>query len=80
MDGRPAPVWGGRTLTDPTLLPGRWVECGSEFIDADHAAMRRLCTDSGVPLQDLEDVEVPGTERHLVGGRVERPSGYPCGR
>ena len=61
---------GGRTLTDTSLVPGKWVECGGEFIDAEHSAIRRLCSESGVTLQDLEDVDVPGVGRDLVGGRV----------
>ena len=61
---------GGRTLTDTSLVPGRWVECGGEFIDAEHTVIRRLCADSGVTLQDLEAVDVPGVGRDLVGARV----------
>ena len=69
---------GGRTLTDTTLIPGRWVECGGEFIDAEHATMRRLCAESGVTLQDLEEVDVPGVARDLVAGRV-RDDGWADG-
>ena len=63
---------GGRTLTDLRLVPGGWVECGGEFIDAGHSAMRRLCSDLGVGLQDLEQLDTPGTSRDLVAGRVHR--------
>ncbi len=66
---------GGRTLTDLTLVPGAWVECGGEFIDAEHSAMRRLCAAYGIGLQDLESLDVPGAERDLVGGRV-RAAGW----
>jgi monoamine oxidase len=69
---------GGRTLTDTSLVPGKWVECGGEFIDADHSAIRRLCSESGVTLQDLAAVHGPGHARDLVGGRV-RKSGWADG-
>jgi monoamine oxidase len=61
---------GGRTLTDTSLVPGKWVECGGEFIDAEHSAIRRLCSESGVTLQDLEAVDTSGVGRDLVAGRV----------
>lgn len=61
---------GGRVLTDLRLVPGGWLECGGEFIDARHSAMRALCRAYGLPLQDLLDVDVPGDARDLVGGRV----------
>ncbi|MBU6363848.1 MAG: FAD-dependent oxidoreductase [Acidobacteria bacterium] len=63
---------GGRTLTDLNLVPGAWVECGGEFIDAGHSAMRRLCADLGISLQDLQQLDIPGTSRDLVAGRVHR--------
>ena len=63
---------GGRTLTDLGLVPGGWVECGGEFIDSDHSAMRRLCADLGVGLQDLQQLDIPGGARDLVAGRVYR--------
>ena len=63
---------GGRTLTDLALVPGGWVECGGEFIDSEHSAMRRLCADRGVGLQDLQQLDIPGTSRDLVAGRVHR--------
>ena len=65
---------GGRTLTDTSLVPGKWVECGGEFIDADHSAIRRLCNESGVTLQDLAAVDESGVARNLVGGRVREGS------
>lgn len=61
---------GGRVLTDLRMLPGAWIECGGEFIDADHSVMRGLCRSLGVGLQDLLDVDLPGRTRDLVGGRV----------
>lgn len=61
---------GGRVLTDLRLVPGGWVECGGEFIDAGHSAMRALCRAYGLSLQDLLEVDVPGEARDLVGGRV----------
>ncbi len=64
------PRLGGRTLTDTALIPGRWVECGGEFIDSGHAAIRRLCSGNGIALQDLEAVDVPGVPRDLIGGRL----------
>lgn len=63
---------GGRTLTDLDLVPGGWVECGGEFIDAEHAAMRRLCAGFGIALQDLQQLDAPGSARDLVAGRVNR--------
>lgn len=63
---------GGRTLTDLDLVPGGWVECGGEFIDAEHSAMRRLCADAGIALQDLARLDIPGAPRDLLGGRVHR--------
>lgn len=74
--GVDARVWeararlGGRTLTDLDLVPGGWVECGGEFIDADHSAIRRLCAAHRVRLQDLDDLEIPGSARDLVAGRI----------
>lgn len=61
---------GGRVLTDLRMVPGGWIECGGEFIDARHSAMRSLCRSLGVGLQDLLDVGVTGASRDLVGGRV----------
>jgi monoamine oxidase len=61
---------GGRTLTDLSMLPGAWIECGGEFVNADHAAMRRLCREYGIGLQDLLDIDVPGRARDLLAGRV----------
>lgn len=63
---------GGRTLTDLQLVPDGWVECGGEFIDSEHSAMRRLCAAMGVGLQDLEALDMPGQPRDLVAGRVQR--------
>ena len=57
---------GGRTLTDTSLVPGKWVECGGAFIDADHSAI--------VTLQDLAAVDESGVARNLVGGRVREGS------
>ena len=61
---------GGRVLTDLSLVPGGWVECGGEFIDADHSAMRSLCRSYGIALQDLADLDAPGEARDLIAGRV----------
>jgi len=63
---------GGRTLTDLTLVPGGWVQCGGKFIDAEHAAMRRLCAGFGIALQDLQQLDIPGLSRDLVASRVHR--------
>jgi len=63
---------GGRTLTDLQLVPDGWVECGGEFIDSEHSAMRRLCAAMRVGLQDLEALDIPGQSRDLVAGRVRR--------
>src|SRR5687767_7470366 len=34
---------GGRTFTDRTTFPGRWVDLGGELVDSWHVRIQRLC-------------------------------------
>jgi len=46
------PRAGGRTLTDRTTFPGRWVDLGGELVDSWHSRVHRLCSMFGVELLD----------------------------
>jgi monoamine oxidase len=56
-------AFGGRTWTLRHFFnDGQLVEHGGEFISSEHVALRRLCAELSLPLEDLRAAQPPGTE------------------
>jgi monoamine oxidase len=56
-------AFGGRTWTLRNYFnEGQIVEHGGEFVSSEHTAMRKLCTDVALPLEDLRAAQPPDTE------------------
>lgn len=56
-------AFGGRTWTLKGFFDdGQLVEHGGEFISSEHTALRNVCAELGLPLEDLRKAQPPGTE------------------
>ncbi len=56
-------AFGGRTWTLRGFFDdGQLVEHGGEFISSEHTALRNLCAELGLPLEDLRKAQPAGTE------------------
>lgn len=56
-------AFGGRTWTLRNFFDaGQLVEHGGEFISSEHVALRHLCSELELPLEDLRAAQLPNTE------------------
>jgi monoamine oxidase len=56
-------AFGGRTWTLRNYFAdGQIVEHGGEFVSSEHTALRKLCAELRLPLEDLRAAQPPGTE------------------
>ncbi|HXW52429.1 MAG TPA: FAD-dependent oxidoreductase [Candidatus Acidoferrales bacterium] len=65
-------AFGGRTWTLRNFFDdGQLVEHGGEFISSEHTALRNLCAELSLPLEDLRKAQLPGTEEvYYVKGQT----------